>query len=121
GKPQKVFEKVVGAAAKLRAPVIACLGLSYKSDIDDLRESPALHIVEMLARQKVGQLLVVEPNIETLPKSLADFDCVKRSELADALQSADIILLLVDHRQFRRVDRELLNVKIVIDTRGLWR
>ena len=121
GKPRRVFDKVVAAAKKLRSPVIACLGLSYKSDIDDLRESPALHIVEMLARENVGELLVVEPNVPALPKALEGLTCVKRAELSEALDKADIILLLVDHRQFRRVDRELLNVKIVIDTRGLWR
>lgn len=120
-KPHAVFEKVAAAAARLRQPVIACLGLSYKADIDDLRESPALHIVEELARQSIGDLLVVEPNIQGLPTSLSGFPKVKSASLQRALNSADIILLLVDHRQFRRVDRDLLNLKIVIDTRGVWR
>jgi len=120
GKPEQVFRKVKAAAERLRAPVIACLGLSYKADIDDLRESPALHIVERLANEGTGQLLVVEPNLRVLPKSLAGSMSVKQAELGDALKSADIVLLLVDHRQFRRVDRELLKLKIVIDTRGLW-
>ena len=51
-KPDIVFDKVDAAAKRVRDPVIACLGLSYKADIDDLRESPALHIVERLAREK---------------------------------------------------------------------
>jgi UDP-N-acetyl-D-mannosaminuronic acid dehydrogenase len=121
GKPFAVVEKIKASAARLRQPVIACLGLSYKSDIDDLRESPALHIVEQLARDKAGELLVVEPNINRLPKSLADFPAVQLSDLQSALKNADIIVLLVDHRQFKRVDRELLNLKIVVDTRGIWR
>src|SRR6185312_10486730 len=54
-KPGVVVEKVKRAAQRLREPVIACLGLAYKADIDDMRESPALHIVEMLAQEKVGQ------------------------------------------------------------------
>jgi UDP-N-acetyl-D-mannosaminuronic acid dehydrogenase len=120
-KPERVVEKVKSAAAKLREPVIACLGLSYKADIDDLRESPALHIVETLAHDGVGRLLVVEPNLRVLPKSLNNNSCVSRADLADALKTADIILLLVDHRQFQRVDRDLLKMKIVIDTRGVWR
>ena len=62
-KPNVVLTKVKTAAKRLREPVIACLGLSYKPDIDDLRESPALHIVEHLAREKGGKLLVVEPNV----------------------------------------------------------
>jgi UDP-N-acetyl-D-mannosaminuronic acid dehydrogenase len=120
-KPHTVVEKVKAAATRLRQPVIACLGLSYKADIDDLRESPAFDIVMDLARANVGELLVVEPNISALPKSLSAYPSVKSAELQPALEAADIVLLLVDHRQFKHVDRELLNLKIVIDTRGLWR
>jgi len=121
GKPDVVISKIKLAAAKLREPVIACLGLSYKPDIDDLRESPALHIVEALARDKVGELLVVEPNTKQLPPSLKDAPGVKMVDLREALAAADVIVLLVDHRQFKRVDREILKTKIIIDTRGLWR
>jgi UDP-N-acetyl-D-mannosaminuronic acid dehydrogenase len=120
-KPRAVLEKIKLAASRLRQPVIACLGLSYKADIDDLRESPALDIVEQLAHENVGRLLIVEPNIRNLPERLLGFANLRSAELQDALRAADIIVLLVDHRQFKRVDRELLNLKIVIDTRGLWR
>ncbi len=120
-KPNYVCEKVKAAAARLRQPVIACLGLSYKADIDDLRASPALHIVEMLAQANVGELLVVEPNLKQLPASLREFGGVRQTELRQALAEADIVLLLVDHRQFRRIDREMLKPKITIDTRGVWR
>jgi UDP-N-acetyl-D-mannosaminuronic acid dehydrogenase len=120
-KPDFVLEKIKTAAARLRGPVIACLGLSYKADIDDLRESPALHIVENLAREKVGDLLVVEPNLGRLPPSLAEVAHVRLVELGEALSAADIVVLLVDHRQFKRIDRELLKPKIIIDTRGVWR
>jgi UDP-N-acetyl-D-mannosaminuronic acid dehydrogenase len=121
GKPEMVIEKVRVAARKLRAPVVACFGLSYKRDIDDLRESPAMHIVEQLAREKVGQLLIVEPNLKSLPESLAKSDSTRLVDIKEAMTAADIILLLVDHRQFKRIDRELLKPKIVIDTRGIWR
>jgi UDP-N-acetyl-D-mannosaminuronic acid dehydrogenase len=121
GKPDRVFEKVKTAAGRLRSPVIACLGLAYKADIDDLRESPALHIVEKLAREKIGELLVVEPNVRQLPPSLTGVAKVRLVELREALSAADIVVLLVDHRQFKRVDRDLLKPKITIDTRGIWR
>src|SRR5579872_749917 len=121
GKPHAVVDKIKTAAARLRNPVIACLGLSYKANIDDLRESPALHIVEMLAQENVGELIVVEPNLKTLPKSLSRFSNVRSSDLHTAIGTADIIVLLVDHRQFKRVNREMLKVKIVIDTCGLWK
>jgi UDP-N-acetyl-D-mannosaminuronic acid dehydrogenase len=120
-KPRAVIEKIRSAAARLREPVIACLGLSYKADIDDLRESPALHIVEELAAAKIGELLVVEPNLRRLPDTLSRYAHVRSSDLQTVLAAADVIVLLVDHRQFKRIDRELLNVKIVIDTRGIWR
>jgi UDP-N-acetyl-D-mannosaminuronic acid dehydrogenase len=120
-KPHAIVTKIKSAAERLRQPVIACLGLTYKADIDDLRESPALDIVEQLAREKVGELLIVEPNIQTLPPSLSDLPHVRSTHLQSALNAADIICLLVDHKQFKRVDRELIKLKIVIDTRGMWR
>jgi len=121
GKPEIVIEKVKAAARKLRAPVIACFGLSYKRDIDDLRESPAMHIVEQLARDEVGQLLIVEPNLKTLPENLAGNGAARLADIKEAMVEADVIVLLVDHRQFKRIDRDLLKPKIVIDTRGIWR
>jgi len=121
GKPELVFAKVKAAAERLRSPVIACLGLSYKADIDDLRESPALHIVERLAQEHVGELLIVEPNVKKLPASLSQASNIRLVELREALAAADIVLLLVDHRQFKRIDRDLLKPKITIDTRGIWR
>ncbi|HVE02746.1 MAG TPA: UDP-N-acetyl-D-mannosamine dehydrogenase [Rhizomicrobium sp.] len=121
GKPELVFAKVKAAAERLRSPVIACLGLSYKADIDDLRESPALHIVERLAQEHVGELLIVEPNVKKLPASLSQASNINLVELREALAAADIVLLLVDHRQFKRIDRDLLKPKITIDTRGIWR
>lgn len=119
-KPAKVLEKVRARARRFREPVIACLGLSFKADIDDLRESPALHIAEELAAEELGRLLVVEPHIRELPPSLAR----TRAELVDldvALAEADIVLVLVDHKSFVGVDRKLLQEKIIIDTRGVWR
>jgi UDP-N-acetyl-D-mannosaminuronic acid dehydrogenase len=121
GKPDVVVDKVRHAAKRLREPVIACLGLSYKPDIDDLRESPALDIVAHLGKENVGRLLVVEPNVKTLPASLKNLPDVELAELRDAINKADIVLGLVSHRQFKRVDRELLKPKIIIDTCGTWR
>src|SRR5262249_1919330 len=70
--PDFVVGKVRDRAKELRNPVIACLGLAYKKDVDDLRESPAVEIVKKLAEQKLGELLVVEPHISKLPKELSD-------------------------------------------------
>ncbi len=112
-KPHWVVQRVEQCAAKLRDPVIACLGLSFKADVDDLRESPAVEIVRELARRRTGKLLVVEPHVRAHP----EFDIVP---LETALAQADIVLVLVDHKRFQRVPREALQEKILIDTRGIY-
>jgi UDP-N-acetyl-D-mannosaminuronic acid dehydrogenase len=118
-KPEFVCAKVRTQAATLKQPVIACLGLSYKKDVDDLRESPAVEIVSRLAAEKIGELLVVEPHITTLPRELTALG-LQLHDFDAALARANIVLLLVDHMSFRQVDRQLLNDKFVIDTRGVW-
>jgi UDP-N-acetyl-D-mannosaminuronic acid dehydrogenase len=118
-KTDHVIHRVRHAAERFRAPVIACLGLSYKADIDDLRESPSLHIVKELA--KTGfEILTVEPNIEELPRELADIANVRLAELEDAITEADIIVLLVDHKEFKRIPKAELLARVVVDTRGVW-
>ncbi len=118
-KPQHVCARVRQCAAELRHPVIACLGLSYKRDVDDLRESPAVEIVRQLAVEEIGELLVVEPYISALPKELADFG-LQLMDFDQALARANLVLLLVDHMSFLQVDRDVLKDKLVIDTRGAW-
>jgi UDP-N-acetyl-D-mannosaminuronic acid dehydrogenase len=116
-KPHYVIEQVKRAAARFKDPVIACLGLAFKANIDDLRESPAVEIVCELAELKLGQLLAVEPNIKILPAGLEGKATL--SELHEAVHRADIVIILVDHLPFKRLDPLRLHTKIVIDTRGL--
>ena len=66
GKPDHVVARVLAKAGRFKAPTIACFGLAFKADIDDLRESPALGIVEALAASGAGRLVVVEPNVGAL-------------------------------------------------------
>lgn len=117
-KPHFVIDKVKKETARFREPVIACLGLAFKPNIDDLRESPAVEIVYELAAQKVGRILAVEPNVQHLPKKLEGK--VELLSLDQALEQADIVLLLVDHNQFKAVEHSRLNRLVVIDTRGIW-
>jgi UDP-N-acetyl-D-mannosaminuronic acid dehydrogenase len=119
GKPHFVVDKVKEAAAAIDGADIACLGLAYKADIDDIRESPAIEIVEELHKQNVGRLLIVEPHIDKLPPALAKNGNVL-TDFNTALRKADIVLLLVDHKEFLKVGRDVLRDKIVIDTRGVW-
>ncbi|MDR7233173.1 UDP-N-acetyl-D-mannosamine dehydrogenase [Agrococcus sp. BE272] len=121
-KPDFVLEKVMAKAAKFREPVIAALGIAFKADIDDLRESPSKAIVERLSAEvEHAKLLVVEPNVEELPASLADRPNVELAEVREAVSRADIVVVLVDHHEFKTLDREILAEKIVVDTKGLWR
>lgn len=119
-KPLRVVEKVRDRAARFREPVIACLGLSYKADIDDLRESPAVAITKTLAEERVGTVIACEPHIRTLPPELAKAG-IELVPLEDALRKGDIIVVLVNHKLFLSVDRKDLQERIVIDTRGIWR
>ena len=106
-KPEWVLEKVKAAIADAlsRKPgstmadiKVACLGLAFKPDIDDLRESPALEITQNIA-QLGCQVLAVEPNIEEISTKLSHPN-LKLSALEDALSQADVVCVLVKHKLF---------------------
>lgn len=121
-KPKYVIGKVLTKAAKFKAPIVAALGIAFKPDIDDLRESPSLEIVRELAIElPEASIRVVEPNVEDLPERLASLTNVQIQDAETALADADIVVMLVDHTPFKRIDRELLREKVVIDTKGIWR
>ncbi|MEI2419038.1 UDP-N-acetyl-D-mannosamine dehydrogenase [Arthrospira platensis SPKY2] len=115
-KPDFVVAKVKEAAAKFENPKIACLGLSYKADIDDLRESPAVAIVKRLLAERVGEIIVVEPYIQELPKHLQKCQLCKLDKLSIILKEINIIVILVNHRQFGTIYFKRLQNKIVINT-----
>jgi UDP-N-acetyl-D-mannosaminuronic acid dehydrogenase len=95
---------------------IAVLGLAFKPNIDDLRESPALHIAEHLMKATASKLLVVEPNVQTLPRTLAAAQLV---DLDHALASADVVVVLVSHREFQGLRTRLRTGQPVIDAVGV--
>jgi len=117
-KPYHVIEQVEKAANEFKRPVIACLGLAFKADIDDLRESPALQIVEELNNRDIGKLIAVEPNISELPRSLSESE-IELNSFEQAIEKANVILVLVDHKQFKLADKTEFAKKVVIDTRGI--
>jgi UDP-N-acetyl-D-mannosaminuronic acid dehydrogenase len=115
-KPHHVVAQVRAAAGK--DAIVACLGLAFKANVDDLRESPAVEIASHLAHAGL-KVLTVEPHVTTLPKALQG-----RAELvslAEALTRASVIVLLVDHRAFAGLTLEQLKGKKLIDTRGVVR
>jgi UDP-N-acetyl-D-mannosaminuronic acid dehydrogenase len=119
-KPEYVVARVQARAKRIHEPTIACFGLAYKADIDDLRESPALEIAHALACSRTGRVLAVEPHIESLPSTLLEAG-VEHVNTEQALAEADILVGLVAHRAFRKLPAGALQEKIVIDTCGIWR
>ena len=113
-KPDWVIDRVRRCADKFKNPTIACLGLAFKADVDDLRESPAFDIVKKLHKENLGKLLICEPNL----KEHKDFDLCS---IEDAIKQSDIILLLVDHKKFKKLKASDLGEKVIIDTRGVVR
>jgi UDP-N-acetyl-D-mannosaminuronic acid dehydrogenase len=113
-KPAWVVERIRRRAERLKQPRIACLGLAYKPDIDDLRESPAVQVVRALAASAEYELRVVEPHLARHPE-------LELMPLEQALDGADMVVFLVAHREFKAIPPNLLSEKIVIDTCGALR
>jgi len=125
GKPSYVLEKIKIAIDAARAvgarPKVLVLGLAFKPDVDDFRESPALEIAEDVAEWGTCDLLVSEPFAEQLPGKLAGYNNVQMvADVQDAIREAPIVVMLVNHRAYNEIVRGDLDGKVVIDTRGVW-
>ncbi|OEF64773.1 UDP-N-acetyl-D-mannosaminuronic acid dehydrogenase [Vibrio cyclitrophicus 1F175] len=120
-KPEWVIDKVKIALAEFlqvnptktaQDVTIACYGLAFKPDIDDLRESPALDIAKAIASEHVGEVLAIEPNISSI-----DEENIRLVTIDESLSKTDIHVMLVDHKQFKKIT---LKDSIVLDTKGIW-
>lgn len=121
-KPQWVIDKVKLEVANFlnanpmktaKDVTIACYGLAFKPDIDDLRESPALDITKSIANFHVGKVLAIEPNVTDL-----DIDNVELVSIDESLTRTDIHVMLVDHKQFKKMK---INDSFIVDTKGIWK
>lgn len=127
GKPVWVIDQVKAAVADCLTETgkraneikIACFGLAFKPNIDDLRESPAMNITKQVADWHSGTTLAVEPNIHELPTKLKGITELVSTE--QALKDADIVLMLVDHQQFKAIPGSKVTQKWIVDTKGVWR
>ena len=119
GKMRHVVMKAEALIAAHPEARVACLGLAFKANIDDFRESPARMVAAMLARRFGERIQIVEPYTAELPK---EFDGTGASliDLDEALEDSDILIVLVDHDVFRHVPLAERATKIVYDTRGIW-
>jgi UDP-N-acetyl-D-mannosaminuronic acid dehydrogenase len=114
--PRRIAQRLRDAAARLDAPRIACLGLAYKPDVGDVRESPAVAIVSALLRDGLD-VVVADPFVAALPPMLGG---VAWMEAGEAVAAADIVAILVAHTPYRALDRALFEGKVVLDAVGLF-
>lgn len=124
-RPRRVIEQLEQVIGQWqdrnggRYPSVAFLGLSYKPNIDDVRASPAVTIVNEIARRRLGELLAVEPHLEYAPSELDD--SVRLVAFEQALHEADILVLLVAHKAFMVALEGSVTDKVVVDTCGAWK
>jgi UDP-N-acetyl-D-mannosaminuronic acid dehydrogenase len=119
GKPRYVVAQIHERAERFKRPVVACLGLTYKPDVDDTRESPAIEIVAELANAGRERILVADPNLRGLPPELAAYSNLEFCDTREAVRQADIVAVLVAHSPFRKIPREEMMRRVVIDAAGL--
>jgi UDP-N-acetyl-D-mannosaminuronic acid dehydrogenase len=121
-KPRWVVQQVLDAAGTLTADSeVAVLGLAFKANIDDLRESPAIDIAQAIAQAMPGTPInIAEPHIETLPERLRPLDNVQLMGLDEAVKRSALIVVLVDHDAVRALPPEDLLGKQLVDTRGVF-
>ena len=121
-KPHHVATQVLKTVGRFRDPVVACLGITFKANVDDVRESPAREVVGLIAdAEPTLDIRVADPYIDGLPLELEERSNVRLQRVNEAIADADIVVMLVEHDKFKALSRNLLEGKVVYDVRGVWR
>jgi UDP-N-acetyl-D-mannosaminuronic acid dehydrogenase len=115
-KPKFVAQQITDEVDRHALRTIGCLGLTYKADVDDIRESPSLDIVRRLKTQISAELLVCDPYVSA--ERCPEFPL---RHIDEVLERAELLVLLTDHQPFRELPAAALAGKRIIDTRGAWR
>jgi UDP-N-acetyl-D-mannosaminuronic acid dehydrogenase len=119
GKTDWTIERAISLINDHPYAKIACFGLAFKANVDDLRESPALEVALQLANQYGSRVKIVEPNIKELPPEFRETSA-ELTDLDEAIRTCEIAIILVDHDQFKTVPLGERRHLAVLDTRGIW-
>jgi len=119
GKVAHSIARAEALITRLPGAPIACLGLAFKANIDDFRESPALKVAQAIAERHGARVRIVEPYAQALPPALAATGAVL-TDIDSAIESCPIFIVLVDHDLFKSVPLDERATKLVYDTRGIW-
>ncbi len=115
-KPLHIVSQIEELVTRHNVSSVGCLGLAYKADVDDLRESPSLEIVRSLQRSLDANVFACEPHIHQ--DAIPDISLLS---VSDIVEKSDLIALLTDHSQFNQIAQADLEGKIIVDPRGVWK
>lgn len=116
----KVMHALNDQKKSLKGSSILVLGIAYKKNVDDMRESPSVELMELL-RQKGAIVAYSDPHVAKFPKMRQyTFDIESTEITADSLRSFDLVLLATDHKKF---DYDLIktHANLIVDTRGIYK
>ena len=119
-RPHQTAEAIMRHMKENPEAKVACLGLAYKPNVDDLRESPAIEVVKYLAEHSEKPIYVTEPHVKELPDSLKNYEQLRFTDALTAINECDIVVALVHHRSFGYIDKRAMEEKITLDFTGIW-
>lgn len=119
-KPEFIVTKVQNIAQNFKNPKITCLGLTYKPNIDDTRESPAIKFVLKLAQDSRFQIFTIDPYVKNIPKEFKLYtNIIHKTNILDTINLSDIIVFAVKHDEFKSINYKKIKDKIIIDVCGI--